>query len=279
MPKKTLKTLQKDITKLFEQKHEVNHNNLDIFLNNIKKTVLEHFDKQDDKNYLRLSNLGLPDRRLWFDIKKGSKLSPDTYLKFLYGHIIEELLVFLIKEAGHSVTHQQKEVTSNGVTGHIDGYVDGVLVDIKSAAPSTYNKFKYEKIFRDDPFGYVTQLGSYMEAENQSMAAWIVFNKVSGDITITPLYDIQVENLEKRVETVKKALASDEKPAQCYPDVGYGKNRVLAFECSYCPHKWDCFEGLRAFSYKEGFKYFTEVNLEPRVEEVTHKIKPDASKV
>jgi hypothetical protein len=43
------------------------------------------------------------------DVDKGEDLTPNTYVKFLYGHLIEELLLFLTRAAGHKVTDEQKK--------------------------------------------------------------------------------------------------------------------------------------------------------------------------
>ena len=70
-------------------------------------------------------------------------------------------------------------------------------------------------------------------------------------------------------------LKSETPPDRCYADTAEGKsgNRKLARQCTYCPHKEECWsdcndgKGLRAFKYASGLKYFTKVAVEPRVEE------------
>ena len=52
------------------------------------------FDKHSENNNLRMSQIGKPDRQVWYqsrDIKK-EKLPAWAKIKFTYGHILEELL-------------------------------------------------------------------------------------------------------------------------------------------------------------------------------------------
>ena len=61
-------------------------------------------------------------------------------IAFLFGDIVEEVVLFLARAAGHEVTDEQKEIEINGVRGHIDGRVDGLPVDVKSASSYSYRK-------------------------------------------------------------------------------------------------------------------------------------------
>ena len=52
-------------------------------------------------------------------------------------------------------------------------------------------------------------------------------------------------------------------------------NFKLPRECVWCPHKIECHKdsnsgnGLRIFDYAKGHAFFTEVAVEPRVQEIT----------
>ena len=63
-------------------------------------------------------------------------------IKFLYGHILEELIILFSVLAGHEVTEAQKEVHVEGIKGHQDCKIDGVLVDCKSASLRGFDKFR-----------------------------------------------------------------------------------------------------------------------------------------
>ena len=72
---------------------------------------------------LRMSNIGKPDRQLWFDINSdngSSEMPASLYIKFLYGHLLEVLILFFVKLANHKVEDEQKEVSVSGIKGHMD---------------------------------------------------------------------------------------------------------------------------------------------------------------
>ena len=101
---------------------------------NIKINIMSLFDKYSENNNLRMSQIGKPDRQVWYqsrDITK-EKLPAWAKIKFTYGHILEELLLLLAKTAGHEVKNEQKELEIEGVMGHQDCEIDGVVVDCKS---------------------------------------------------------------------------------------------------------------------------------------------------
>ena len=101
---------------------------------------------------LRMSNIGKPERQLWFDMHEDkdadSELHPTTLIKFLYGHILEVLLIFFVKLAGHKVTAEQKQVSVKGIKGHMDCKIDGEVIDIKTASGYAFRKFKEGKTLK-----------------------------------------------------------------------------------------------------------------------------------
>lgn len=227
---------------------------------------------------LRLSNLGVPDRKLWFTVNKpelSEPLPPEARIKFLFGDILEELLLFLAEEAGHTVTGQQDTLEINGVKGHRDALVDGRLVDVKSASSYSFRKFESNGLRSDDPFGYLRQLGGYLagstDATEKDVASFLVIDKTLGKITLDtyPKDDVDYEAL---VDHKRAVLAEPSPPTQkCYPDEEEGRsgNRKLSVGCSYCSFKHDCWSGLRKFLYSTGPVYLTKVVKEPKVIEVT----------
>lgn len=235
-----------------------------------------------EKTTLRMSNLGKPDRQLWYDVhgsgaKRSESFSASTLTKFLFGDILEQLLLFFAVEAGHTVTDQQREVEVDGVVGHIDCQIDGVTVDVKSASTYSFKKFRTGDIFENDPFGYVEQLAGYQAAMGSGRAGWLAIDKQLGHITYldateyTSGYDVQ-----GRIRSISSTLDGP-LPERCYePEtLGQSGNLVLGTNCSYCPHKHPCWSdanggvGLRTFLYSSGPKYLVQVNKEPAVSEVT----------
>lgn len=270
-----LKTLPQDIYNLFDPDadHEVNEDNLETFAKNICDQVRLRLRKQEQpSNPIRFSALGKPNRQMWYEAHplEGSKepMLPKTYLKFLYGAILEEILLLLAKESGHEVKDEQREVEVDGVKGHIDAIIDGTVVDAKSASPYGYKKFETNTVTQDDTFGYVEQLSGYAdELTPGEEAAWLAFDKVSGDICISPLAPVVIRHHKPapRIAELKEVIAREEPPERCYEDIpdGKGGNRKLDVGCSYCAHKFRCWPGLRAFAYSNGPRYLTVVKKEP----------------
>lgn len=287
---KELSALPDDIYALFnpDEDHVVNEENLESFAQNLKDLMrLRLRAAPEVRTPLRFSSLGKPNRQIWYDahpieggvLPNGSPakeaLRPQTYVKFLYGDIIEQMLLFLTKEAGHTVEMEQAEVEVDGVLGHIDAKIDGVIVDVKSASPFGYQKFKKNEVVSDDPFGYVAQLSGYASVLTPSQpAAWLANDKVAGDICISILPSVVIDHHDpaERIKELKDVVESEEVPELCHQPVADGKsgNQKLGTACSYCSHKFRCHPSLRIFLYSTGPKFFTQILKEPKVDEITH---------
>lgn len=277
MPK-TIDTVVDDVFELFNPKitHVPDEDHINEVGEQFKELLRTRLrEREPIDNPLRFSSLGKKDRQIWY-MAQGTEpedLTAKTYFKFLYGDVIELLVLFLIKEAGHSVERQQEEIDVDGVKGHIDAIVDGVVVDVKSASPFGYTKFRKNDIVGNDPFGYVAQLAGYADVLTPGeSAAWIAFDKVGGDMCVTPLSNsiIQDNKPAPRIEHLREVIAQEEPPERCYSDEEDGKsgNRKLATGCSYCAYKWECWPGLRGFAYANGPRYLTRVGKEPEVPEI-----------
>lgn len=204
-------------------------------------------------------------------------LPADAKIKFLYGSVLEELLLSLAEAAGHQVEARQAEVSMLGLTGHIDAIIDGMLVDVKSASTFAFQKFQNHLTSDKDSFGYLYQLGFYLEAlqSNPSLrikdrAAFLVVDKTLGKICL----DVHSRDSLKRdwaeaVERKSQALTSVEMPSRGYfpePD-GKSGNLKLGLACSYCSFKEACYPRLRTFAYSTGPRFLTHVAREPDVPE------------
>jgi len=231
---------------------------------------------------LVLSNYGKPLRQLWYDIKSGlpgEVLPANKKLNFLYGDVLEDLLVLLAIEAGHTVSDLQRKVEVDGVSGRIDGIIDGVLVDIKSTSSRSFEKFKDGSLRFNDPFGYIGQLAGYSAGLGGIDGAFWAIDKQLGHQTVLRISgeDLAKYRVSERIEQAKRVLDRDTPPEEkCYPAEPEGKsgNEVLAVGCSYCAYKHPCWSdanggtGLRTFLYSNGPKFLTHVEREPKVFEV-----------
>lgn len=254
---------------------------LDLTLSRIKDSLLA-WARPSERNSefsLRMSNIGRPARQLWYEQNLPSQTStpsPSLQIKFLYGHLLEEILLMLVRASGHKVTDEQKEVDVKGVKGHIDCKIDGEVVDIKTASKFSFNKFREGRLREDDPFGYMSQLAGYEEAEKSSGGGFLVINKESGELCLYRPEELDKPSINTQIRGVKKSLKLSTPPPRCYESVPEGKkgNMKLHRNCTYCSFKFECYkdanngQGLRTFQYANGPTYLTHVEVAPRVEEI-----------
>ena len=250
------------------------------------KKALLHWSAEHpvDKPTLRMSNVGKPNRQLWYDMKSENQKNNFTapvQIRFLYGHILEEVVLFLARLAGHEVTDEQKEIKVSGIKGHMDCKIDGEVVDIKTASGFAFKKFKEGTLPDDDPFGYMAQIAGYEEAEGTEHGGFLTLNKESGELALFRPQELDKPNIKQRIKTLKAQIKKDTPPELCYNPVPDGKagNMKIARGCTWCRHKFVCHsdandgEGLRVFKYSKKLEYLTNVVKLPRVKEVTHEWK------
>lgn len=278
---KTIDTIPQDIDKLFHEGVDIDDNLMKSFLSELEKLLRLRLAKKTEQTppTIRMSKLGTPNRKLWYEFNSNIKDTSmaTNALKFVYGDIVEQLVIFLVKQAGHLVEEEQQECVIDGVVGHKDCKIDGYTVDVKSTSSFAFRKFAKAELFQDDPFGYIAQLSSYMYADKNENGAFIAVNKENGQIAILKLNSIDTINPPLRIKEVREVLKLSSPPSEkCYQPVNYSKssNMVLNKNCNYCIFKDACWsdanngKGLRKFKYASGIVNFTEVIDTPRVEEV-----------
>lgn len=280
---KTIESLVDDIQDLFRNPHTCDTERCNKLGQALAETIRKRLSEERGQAYLRMSNLGSGDRKLWYDTHvkpdPGEELSPSTKIKFLFGDILEHLLLFLAAEAGHDVQNQQTQVEVDGVPGSIDATIDDVLVDCKSASTYAFKKFERHTLPEDDPFGYMEQLAGYSEGLGGIDGAFLVIGKELGHIALDPhsKEELQQYRIRDRIKHATEVVASDQVPERCYLPEPYGKsgNLALGTNCSYCPHKRKCWAdtnggiGPRTFLYSNKPVHLVEVIREPDVLEVT----------
>ena len=277
---KNLSTLVQDIYKLLETgSARIDGSNLGEMIS------MRIGEKGVGGPALRMSNIGEKCvRKLWYREHRMDAAAPipgHTRLKFITGDIKEELILSLAEQTGHKVEARQEEVEYEGVKGHIDAIIDGVLVDVKSANSRSMEKFKQHKLETDDPFGYLDQLGLYREAllqdkrlVNKDAVAFLAADKELGHIVLD-VYPVRRRNWTSIIANIRDALKRSDPPARAYQDEpdGVSGNRQLCMQCRYCDYKEVCYsdanggKGLRKFIYSYGPKWLTKVVKEPKVNE------------
>lgn len=285
-----LSSLVPDIQKLLTEGEGWSGDNTSHLSAAISKVVDERLRKDRlspnplSRGGLRMSSIGQPcQRKLWYEnnvpLGKEEK-DPALSFKFLYGDIIEELVLELAVAAGHEVTGIQDSVSIGPIKGHRDCVIDGVTVDVKSASAYAFGKFREHKLTEEDPFGYLTQLGSYVYAakedplvEDKEGGAFLAIDKTNGSIVLDyynfkelDLYDDIPVLYESRKAMVKKP----EPPDRSYLPEPEGKagNQRLQINCVYCKYNKTCYPSLRVFQGKGYQKHLVKVNREPILPEV-----------
>jgi len=284
---KTVDTVVEDITNVLKNVidgnvHTVSEEALSHLGKNIAEKVRNALEPRvrvrPDKT-LYASEVGKPcTRQLWYSYHRpelSEPITPSLKMKFLYGDLLEELLLFFAEAAGHEVANHQRltEVKlDNGwtVRGRIDATIDGVVVDTKSASGYGFKKFQEGLTDENDSFGYRAQLSVYT---TDSSAGFLVINKENGHITYTK-GGAEEYDIEGRLESICEALEGETPPERTFSDIEDGKsgNRKLCTECSYCSYKNECWDNLRVFAYSGKPVFLTTVEKLPKVEEITGRV-------
>lgn len=286
---KTIDTLVFDIEEVIRGNGGWTETVNEYFKESVGSTTLSRLSSKEErpKGTLRMSSIGQPcPRKLWYSLKVESAeiTDPSLLFKFLYGDILEDLILALAVAAGHTVEGRQDELEIKGIKGHRDAVIDGVTVDVKSASSNSFKKF--EKGLNDltDDFGYLTQLPSYVFAAkddplvtDKEGGAFLVVDKQHGFIHLDYHNfkdDGRLDEVEKLYDERIAISKSSTPPKRGYdpePE-GASGNMKLGTSCSYCGFKQLCHPGLRTFLYKGPYgpyaKYLTKVVREPKVKEV-----------
>jgi len=282
---KNVKTLVKDMYKTLEGRGNWDETRSKNLANGISVLSNQRFSKpQEPRAYLSLSSIGTPcKRKLWYKVNKageGESLTPNTLLKFFYGDMIEELILELAIASGHTVEGQQDRLNVHGIKGHRDAVINGMTIDVKSCSNYAFKKFKKGKLRDDDPFGYISQLSSYVYAgkddplvTDKTHGAFLAVDKQTGHICLD-VYDFteELKTKEKEMLAAKDMVEKDipEERIDAVPQSKTSPNTKLSMQCSYCEYKYLCWDKVRTFIYSYGPEYLTDVVNEPKVPEVFH---------
>lgn len=273
-----ISTLVQDIYKCVDEGFDFTEEEAQAFGLKLARHITYRLNEDKGKPSLRMSNLGTPDCKLWYQVNAPEvcePLTPDTKVKFLFGDILEELLLFLAAKAGHEVEGEQETLEFEEVKGHRDAIIDGMQVDVKSASSFSFKKFNEGLREEDDGFGYLDQQNLYLEAAQdddklkiKDKFAFLVIDKTLGKICLD-IHDKSDVDYKEKVEHKKSVLNNNNPPPRAFDDVPDGKsgNRKLGIQCSYCPAKETCWPNLRVFNYSGGPRYLTHVAREPKVVE------------
>jgi hypothetical protein len=234
------------------------------------------FRKREEKASLRLSGIGkcLRGQAYTMHGHKPNQPAPQAKMKFLYGDIVEALVVILAKHAGVLLSDEQKEVHLEDVMGHIDGIVlhDDIkyLFECKSMSEQSFKRF-VQVGMSDDPFGYVSQANSYAYALGLDHIVWVGVCKSTGKMheeirkVDTDLAKRTIENI-RRLKSCRNPTQFDRFPAK---EETFGRktkkngmdnrtgNILLDTGCGYCNHNRTCWGSeVTLFLRGKTFKHY-----------------------
>jgi len=230
---------------------------------------------------LRLSSLGTPcERKLWYSVNWNSEpepLPPNDKNKFIFGDLTESHMLGLVMAAGHTVEGLQTQVDVFGIKGHRDCVIDGMLFDVKSSSAGSFGKFRENGLRNDDPFGYLSQISSYLYGSlsddivtNKEEVGFLAFNKETGHVAVD-IYEVSnlVSKKEEEVKRKKEIVKQKEPPERLYKPVDQYRrnpngNMKLSTACKFCGYKFECWPEVRKFLYSNGPEYLTKVEKEPQ---------------
>lgn len=289
MSKPQISTLVKDIYSELENRGGWDAAITDYFVDTMRDFAETRMQTPEEVEHrggtLRLSQMGVPcDRKLWYSINQqgdASSLPASTLLKFKYGDIIEALVLSLAKAAGHDVQGEQDVLYVEGIKGHRDAVIDGITVDVKSASSYAFKKFASGGLREDDPFGYISQLSSYVFAgrdheveSHETLGAFLVIDKQNGTLCLD-MYDFgpELDNKLEEFQKKKDIVAQEFPPERTFSDEPDGKsgNRKLGVNCSYCDYRTTCWPNVRTFLYSGKPRFLTHVAREPAVPELDNR--------
>jgi hypothetical protein len=231
----------------------------------VEEAIKNAFEPYENKKGLRMSSIGRCERAQWYAVKgyTPEEIEGSVYLTFLQGHILEAVLVALIKLAGHDVQDQQKKHTVEGINGSQDCTIDGELVDIKTASAWSWeNKFTEHGI-KDDAFGYIKQLSAYGKTDKRKEGYFLAFNKNKSTLKLCK------QQLEEDIDTyivdLKDKMESDTPPMRLANATTFSKAEAkekLCMTCAFCGFKEDCYGSLIAKPIPSGkiTNYFVDTH-------------------
>lgn len=284
---KTIKTIVTDIYELLSKEVPLTVEQATALGESIKKTLVSRLaSPSSGRKTLSMSSLGSKClRQLWYKENMpevAEPIAPHTKIKFLYGDLLEDLLLGLAEASGHKVDGKQDTMSFAGIEGHRDAVIDGVTVDVKSANSRSFEKFKNHRLDTEDPFGYRDQLSLYIHAAKddekvsvKKEGAFLAIDQELGHVVLD-MYPALDKDYQYEADKIKEAISSKEAPDRPFRPVadGMSGNEIIPVTCRYCAFKETCWKdanngkGLIKYLFSNGPRWFTRVVKEPRIKDV-----------
>jgi hypothetical protein len=276
---KSIDTLIPDIYELLKKRDgSISPETLTSLSEETTRRLKAQLSDSQSKGTLRLSAMGprCP-RALWYMVRHpemAEQLPPWATFKYMFGHIVEAMVIALAKATGHTVEGEQDAIILDGIVGHRDCVIDGCIVDVKSSSSRSYIKFKDKSIAQSDTFGYLDQLDGYVIGSVDDPLVKVkdkgylfAVDKQLGHMCLYKheVTDARQTTLRDRIAQYKSIVGEPHPPAcECGTiRQGASGNIQLDLKASYSPFKYCCRPHLRTFLYANGPVYLTKVIKRP----------------
>lgn len=214
----------------------------------IDKAILKRCSEEKQRNYMGASGIGEEcDRKLWYSYKLGFTVDdPKLQRIFDVGHILEDYIVKLLRDAGLTVhtemeNGEQYGFTDEMIAGHIDGVVTGIpedsrphLFEAKTAKDARWKEFK-KKGCKSDP-KYWCQVHTYMYKMGLERCIWVCFNKNTQELYIE-FIDLDISYAESKL--IRAMTIADTKKVE---DLERKYNSAVFFKCKWCDYNEQCWK-------------------------------------
>jgi hypothetical protein len=168
----------------------------------------------EDRHYLGMSAISQCPRKLYREMLNGRDRPDRSSLTLFHeGYVHERDIVDRLAKIGFAVGNAQRELVApwdERLRGHIDGEIDGELLEVKSL-----NADRFEQLRNGGPFGtHNDQVQLYMRYGGYPSALLIYKNRESGVLWIWRLFylEARAQVLEDRARMILRAVDRREPP-------------------------------------------------------------------
>lgn len=262
MSNKSINTVVQDVYKLMKTRDFTGNvkDIADAVGDEVSVAIQQAFGEPQKTDGLRMSGIGRCERAQWYNVKgyEQEEIDGEVYLTFLTGHIMEAVLLGLIELAGHEVTGKQQKHEVEGVLGSQDCYIDGELVDVKTASDWSFNNKFSEDGIKSDTFGYIKQLSGYGKTEGRDTGYFLAFNKNKSTLKLCK-QELETD-IDQHIIQLKEKMELDEPPMRLAKASTVGKDgrERLNMDCAFCGHKENCFGHLKKETKGKFTSYYVD---------------------
>ena len=180
----------------------------------------------EKRTHLGASSWSSCSLKMWFIFRNAKQrvFNKEKLRTFALGHFIEGLVIDELARDGHKVGSNQAPVVYKGLKfGHIDGVIDGDLLEVKSAKEARFKAMK-KKL----PDNYYAQVQIYMKLLIKKLCQYYILNKNTSELYHTTIA-LDDKYATEQVERMYSVITNYSPPM---------KN--TSYECAWCDYKDIC---------------------------------------